>query len=387
MKNSIPVAVVVLAVLALSVVACGENSAKISGRLMGTDSGTVVLEQITSDGTIKTDSTKTSRSGSFKLNVKLPGTETTFYNLLIGSDKIPLFISPGEKIKITSKYGLPGKYDVAGSRESILIKELNDVLSNGSRRLDSLAVKLSGCTSTCPEKSEYLSAYLKEYGKLKREQIKFIITNSGSLASIYALYQRLPNDQTLFNGNNDIIYYRLVADSVAKYYPGSPYLAALRSEIDSVDSQNNLSRMLIDKMENRSSYPDITLPDLSGRARKLSDSDGKVILLDFWSAADPDASLNNAELKALYKDYAAKGFEIFQVCVDTSKPLWMNTVRSQALPWISVCDFNGMGGIAPKIYNITGVPANYLIDRTGEIAGKNISPDKLRNQITELIAR
>lgn len=385
MKNNISAALLALAVVALVAVSCKSDAAKVSGRLTGSGSKVIILEQVTSDGNIKADSTQTNRNGSFRLNVKLPKTGTTFYNLLIGSDKIPLFVSPGEKIKIKSMYGLPGKYEVEGSRESILIKELNDIITSGSRKLDSLAVKLSGCTSGCPERAGYINAYLKEYGNLKREQIKFIITNSGSLASLYALYQRLPNDQTLFSGNNDIIYYRLVADSVGKYYPGSPYLAALKAEIDSVDSQTELNRMLGAKMDNFSSYPDISLPDMTGMKRKLSESEGKVILLDFWSASSADSPLANAELKELYKEFSGRGFEIYQVCLDTSKPLWMNAVRSQGLPWISVCDFKGMDGIAPRIYNIGGVPANYIIARNGEIAGKNITPEKLRSQIAGLL--
>lgn len=386
MKNRIPIAIVVLALLASAVVSCDKNSAKVSGNLAGVGSRSVLLEQVTSDGVLKIDSTETNRNGFFKLSVKLPESGTTLYNIRIGSDKIPLFISAGEKIKITSTYGLPGRYDIEGSRESALVKELNDILSGGSRRLDSLAAKLSGCTSVCPKRAGYINAYLKEYGNLKREQIKFIITNSGSLASLYALYQRLPNDQTLFSGKNDIIYYRLVADSVSKYYPGSPYLAALMAEIDSVDSQTEMSRILSEKMENLSSYPDIALPDLSGRVRNLSDSEGKVILLDFWSAASKDSPLNNAELKELYSEFSSKGFEIYQVCLDTSKPLWMNAVQSQSLPWISVCDFKGMDGIAPKVYNVQSVSTNYLINRKGEIIGKNLTPVGLRARMVGLIA-
>ena len=55
----------------------------------------------------------------------------------------------------------------------------------------------------------------------------------------------------------------------------------------------------------------------------------------------------NAELKqihARYKD-SPKGFEVYQVAIDTSKPLWINTVQEQALPWISVSDLRGHNSI------------------------------------------
>ena len=76
---------------------------------------------------------------------------------------------------------------------------------------------------------------------------------------------------------------------------------------------------------------------------------------------------------------------IYQVGLDTSRSVWVNAVQQQALPWISVCDFKGPEGIAPRIYNVRSLPANYLINRDGEIVARNVPADKLREAIRKLL--
>lgn len=384
MINNIRTTAVVVFASALCLASCNKNSAKVSGRFSGMDSLMVYLEQVTSLGQTVVDSVRTDAKGNFKINIKLPDQASTFYNLKVGSRKIPLFVSPGEKINITSQYGKPNKYEIAGSQESVLLKELNDIMNNGTSKLDSLACLLSVCTQDSPKRQAYLREYVKEYGKLKRDQIKFIVSNSKSLAALYALYQRLPNDWTLFNGDNDIIYYRLVADSVAVNYPDSPYLAALRAEIAAVDSGAEIQKMVGEKSVKPVSYPDIELLDMYGKPRRLSESKGKIILLDFHTSAGDASAVRNAELRTLYDKFAPGGFEIYQVYMDKSKPEWVTNVQKQKLPWITVCDMKGFNGIAPKLYNVSSVPANYLIDSDGEIVAKNITVDKLRQEINKL---
>lgn len=385
MRNTILIPTMTALAVALLVTSCNKSDAKISGRFAGSDSHAIFLEQITATGKTVVDSTITNRKGGFRLRIKLPATGATFYNLKVEDETtIPLLISPGEKIRISSYYGKPGSYSIEGSRESMLIKELNDIMRAGAQKLDSLSELAFTSNVEITKREECLHQYAKEYGRLKRDQIKFIITNSGTLASLYALHQRLPNDKTLFNGDTDIVYYRLVADSVSKYYPSSPYVAALKSQIDRVDSNEEMTRLLCESIQNPASYPDISLPDMYGTTRKLSESNGKMILLDFWSAKHQASAIANAELKELYDEFSAQGFEIYQVSVDTSKQLWINTIQKQHIPWISVCDFKGLEGNAPRIYNIIDTPANYLIDRCGEIVARNIPLDKLRSELTKL---
>ena len=78
------------------------------------------------------------------------------------------------------------------------------------------------------------AAHLAGDDDIRREQLRFIIEHKASLAAVYALYQRLPGDTYLFNGDSDVVYYRTVAEALEETYPESPYLQSLLAEIAQV---------------------------------------------------------------------------------------------------------------------------------------------------------
>ena len=64
---------------------------------------------------------------------------------------------------------------------------------------------------------------------------------------------------------------------------------------------------------------------------------------------------------------------------------WINTVQEQSLPWISVCDLRGEASPALTIYNVRKLPANYLIDRKGDIVAKDLYGTSLEQQLEKLL--
>jgi hypothetical protein len=94
-------------------------------------------------------------------------------------------------------------------------------------------------------------------------------------------------------------------------------------------------------------------------------------------------ALNNNELLPIYEKYKSDGFEIYQVSLDEDRESWLRTINTQNLPWINVCDFRGTQTYPVRIYNITKLPANYLINRDSEIIGKDLFGEKLEEKIRE----
>ena len=92
----------------------------------------------------------------------------------------------------------------------------------------------------------------------------------------------------------------------------------------------------------------------------------------------------NADLKEIYARYADKGFEVYQVAIDTSKPLWITSVQEQQLPWASVTDLRGRASSSLALYNVQQLPANFLIDRDGSIVAKNLYGKSLESKLAEL---
>ena len=105
------------------------------------------------------------------------------------------------------------------------------------------------------------------------------------------------------------------------------------------------------------------------------------MLLHFWTATETEQKMFNLEvLKPLYNEFHSKGFEIYQVSLDVDKGLWAQVVKEQALPWISVCDSQGASSIYARTYNLSALPAIYII-ANGELVDGSIVDEKSLRKI------
>ncbi len=365
---------------ALLLSACHSSTVKISGRFVGSNAKTVYLEQVTPYVQTAIDSVELDANGDYSLRVHDVDEQPSLYNILYDGERIPLFLAGGDRLKVGSIGSVARNYTVEGSEESELLREFYQSYVGGVQGLDGILKQLDRAELTDDDRRAVMREYTTAYHQLKREQLKFIISNKPSLAAVYALYQRLPGETALFNGASDVVYYREVAEAVAERYPSSPYVQTLRREIERLESLFDLAANITE-----ASYPEIELPDMYGKRVKLSSLSGKVILLEFWSAEAGNSNARNADLKRLYDRLAPRGFEVYQVAVDTNKPVWINTVQQQALPWISVSDLRGGASTAARTYNIQKLPTNFLIDREGRIVAKDLNGDELARRVESLL--
>lgn len=369
----------ILAFAAMS--SCQSSKVRISGRLVGSDVRTVYIEEVSprGDSTLPVDSVVLDDKGNYSFELKKIPSTPTLYNLSYDGESIPLLIEAGDRLTINSAGSLARNYTVEGNEESMLLREFNLAYVESAERLNDIAAEYARCESE--EELERLArSYSRAYLRIKQDQVEFIVKNKSSVAAVYALSQRLPGDRYLFNGSGDAIYYRTVADALEERYPESPYLASLRSEIAQLDAMQTLSAEIVE-----SGFPDLEISNMYGKKVRLSSLKGAVVLVDFWSPSLGNSNALNADLKELYDKYHDRGFEVYQVAIETSKPVWINTVQEQRLPWISVCDLRGESSLALTLYNIRKLPANYLIDRKGDIVAKDLYGTSLEEQLDKLL--
>ena len=340
----------------------------------------VYLEQASTLNQVLIDSVKLSEDGNFMLNLDKVSASPSLYHIVYEGNRIPLLLQGGDHITVNSAGNALRNYTVEGSQESELLHEFNHSYVEGVIALNELMSRLTADDLSDDERQKLAVEYTKQKNEIKQNQLRFIIENKDRIAAVYALYQRLPGDVNLFNGNSDVIYYRTVAEAIAESYPESLYLPLLRSQIARMDAQISLLSQV--KTMN---FPEIAMPDMYGNEQKLSALEGKVILLHFWSAAVGNSNSFNADLKKVYEMFHDQGLEIFQVAVDTSKALWINTVQDQQLPWISVCDLLGEASPVVGAYNVSSLPSNYLISRDGNILGKDLMGEQLEQAIKKNI--
>lgn len=131
-------------------------------------------------------------------------------------------------------------------------------------------------------------------------------------------------------------------------------------------------------------YVDFEMTDTNGKIRKLSEFDGKLVLLEFWASNCGPCRKENPNLVKTYEEFKSKGFEVFAVSEDTKKENWLNAIKKDKLPWTQVCDLNRKN-TASLIYGINGIPDNFLIDPNGTIIGRNLRGEKLNEKLNELL--
>jgi len=132
-------------------------------------------------------------------------------------------------------------------------------------------------------------------------------------------------------------------------------------------------------------YADFESTDINGKNVKLSEIKSKALLLDFWASWCFPCLEENKNLVKVYKDYKKYGFEIFGVSGDTNRELWTEAMKEDKLIWANVFDEKGTDSKPFLIYDINGIPDNFLINSEGIIVARNLRGDELRKKLDELL--
>ena len=123
-------------------------------------------------------------------------------------------------------------------------------------------------------------------------------------------------------------------------------------------------------------------PTFRGRVPNSSIQSGR---LSFTASNLPELKILNRELIDVYNRHAKQGFAVYQVFLDTNKAQWIRSVSEQQLPWISVNDLQGGESPAVRVYNVQKIPANFLIDREGNIVRRDVAPTEIEAAVKELL--
>jgi len=120
------------------------------------------------------------------------------------------------------------------------------------------------------------------------------------------------------------------------------------------------------------SAPNFTLPDLDGNMVSLSDYKGKVVLLNIWATWCPPCVEEMPSMEKLYQELKDEGFEILAVSVDVSGAKEVIPfMKKHKLSFPALTDTKGD---IKSLYQTTGVPESFIIDRNGIIVEKVIGP-------------
>jgi thiol-disulfide isomerase/thioredoxin len=129
--------------------------------------------------------------------------------------------------------------------------------------------------------------------------------------------------------------------------------------------------------------PDIRLSDQDGKLNPLSGVKGELIMIDFWASWCGPCRKENPHVVKLYNRFKDKGFNIYEVSLDTDKVRWLKAIKDDQLEWEHVSDLKGWKSEGASIYQVKSIPATYLIDGKGEIVAKGLRGARLEKFVEE----
>ena len=118
--------------------------------------------------------------------------------------------------------------------------------------------------------------------------------------------------------------------------------------------------------------PNFTLPGLDGKMVSLADYKGKVVFLNIWATWCPPCVEEMPSMEKLYQELKGEDFEILAVSIDAlgAKEV-IPFMKKHQLSFPALTDTKGA---IKSLYQTTGIPESFIIDKNGIIVEKIIGP-------------
>lgn len=134
--------------------------------------------------------------------------------------------------------------------------------------------------------------------------------------------------------------------------------------------------------------PSFKLLDTVGREVALESFRGKIVLLDFWASWCVPCREENPKYLAIYEQFKHKNFEIVAISLDKEEDrhAWLKAIKDDRIvEWEHLSDLKGTQSPLYKLYEIGGLPQNYLLNESGIIIGHNIKGAELTSILKQLL--
>lgn len=116
--------------------------------------------------------------------------------------------------------------------------------------------------------------------------------------------------------------------------------------------------------------PHFRIPDIDGQPVDLADCLGRVVVLHFWGTDCGWCQFIYPPLRKIAQEYPGEKVALIGVSEDTDLDVLRSRVKEEEFTWPQICEGKGWQDTVFKLFNVGGIPAEYVLDREGKIAAK-----------------
>ena len=126
-------------------------------------------------------------------------------------------------------------------------------------------------------------------------------------------------------------------------------------------------------VEKGAQAPDFSLPDLGGNTVALSQLQGKVVIVNFFTVWCQPCRHEMPDLNAIYKENQAKGVTVLGICLNADPKQLQVLVKQLKLDYPVLL---GTEKVSKDYGDIVAVPTTFILNKEGKVAEKITGPRK-----------
>ncbi len=293
---------------------------------------------------VLTIDTLTNTQGLSSLTVKTPDKAASRVDISLGKDdRITLYTSPGDNLKVDVTSLSPLRYTASGTP---LIDGIT-ALNNAALPLEQQAQEIQSGTRPQTEMASLFEKYIKIF-------TDYIEKNPTTPAAVYAMLSLQPETFET---------YESIVNPTASQSILYPFYVQKQQSVKATLVADRRRQAM---EQNQVPAPAFTLPGLDGKEISLSDFRGKWVILDFWGSWCGWCIKGFPQLKEAYEKYKPE-LEVIGIDCQETPERWKAGVEKYQLPWVHVYLSREKQDSLLKEYGVQGFPTKIIVNPEGKI--------------------